>query len=377
VAQQNDVREVLQYIPQFRGKVFLVLIEAGLLPEPAIAETLLDLAVLEDLGVKLVLGVLGGDLKDLYDWTLECEIMAARVASPITAADAVRETLEILARGQSAVIDASATGPLDDPVVAFAKGIGVAKVIALLEEDILLDGAPEHAIRASEAPALAMRVKGVGADLLRAAAAACHRGVPRVHVLNGRRQGVLVDELFSNEGVGTMVHADSYRVIRHLREEDIPELLGMIGRAVRRTKLVARTYEDIQSRLADYRVMTIDDNVVGSVALHEYPADACAEVACLHVKQAHEGRGYGIELVRHAEAMARERGIPRVFALTNRAADFFQLKLGYHPATVEDLPPARRRQFEASGRDSLVFARVLPAGSSAFPEPQSCSSLIL
>ena len=82
MTQSGNLREVLQYIPQFRGKVFLVLIEAGLLPEPAIAETLLDLAVLEDLGVKLVLGVLGGDLKDLYDWTLECEIMAARVAAP-------------------------------------------------------------------------------------------------------------------------------------------------------------------------------------------------------------------------------------------------------------------------------------------------------
>jgi len=359
VAQQSDVREVLQYIPQFRGKVFFVLIEAGLLPEPAIAETLLDLAVLEDLGVKLVLGVLGGDLKDLYDWTLECEIMAARVTRPITDPKAVREVLGILARGQSAIIDATATGPLDRPVVDFAKGIGVAKIIALLEEAILIDGEPVHAIRAADAENLASRASIGGAALLRAAAIACQRGVPRVHVLNGRRQGVLVDELFFNEGVGTMVHADSYRVIRELREEDIPELLGMIGRAVRRTKLIERTYEDIQSRLADFRVMTIDDNVVGCVALHEYPANGCAEVACLHVKKSHGGRGYGIELVRHAEAMANERGIARVFALTNRAAGFFNQRLGYTPGTVEELPAARRQQFEASGRDSLVFSRML------------------
>lgn len=364
MAQPNDVREVLQYIPQFRGKVFLVLIEAGLLPEPAIAETLLDLAVLEDLGVKLVLGVLGGDLKDLYDWTLECEIMSARVASPITDSAAVAETREILARGQSAVIDASGAGPLDDAVVEYAREIGVAKVIALLEEDILINGAPAHAIRAGDVEGLADRAKGLGGGLLRAAAAACRRGVPRVHVLNGRRQGVLVDELFSNEGVGTMVHADSYRVIRGLREEDIPELLGMIGRAVRRTKLVARTYHDIQSRLADFRVMTIDDNVVGSVALHVYPDGPCAEVACLHVKQSHEGRGYGVDLVRHAEEMARARGIRRVFALTNRAADFFQCKVGYAPGTLDDLPVERRRQYESSGRDSLVFVRDLgdPSG---------------
>ncbi len=356
MAQQSDVREVLQYIPQFRGKVFFVLIEAGILPEPAVAETLLDLAVLEDLGVKLVLGVLGGDLKDLYDWTLECEIMAARVSRPITDPEAVREALEILARGQSAIIDASGTGPLDRPVVDFARGIGVAKIITLLEEAILIDGAPAHAIRAADAEALASHTDAAGAALLRAAAIACHRGIPRVHVLNGRQQGVLVDELFSNEGVGTMIHADSYRVVRKLREEDIPELLGMIGRSVRRTKLVERTYEDIQSRIGDFFVMAIDDNVVGCVALHEYPAEGCAEVACLYVKQAHEGRGYGIELVHHAEAVARDRGIPRVFALSNRAANFFTEKLGYDCATVADLPVERRAQFEASGRDSLVFS---------------------
>ena len=341
--------------------MFFVLIEAGLLPEPAVAETLLDLAVLEDLGVKLVLGVLGGDLKDLYDWTLECEIMAARVSRPITDRLAQRETLDILARGQSAVVDASSTGPLDPAVVAFARGIGVTKIITLLEEAILIDGQPAHAIRAADALSLTTRTDAIGGQLLLAAAHACTSGVPRVHVLNGRRQGVLVDELFSNEGVGTMVYADSYRMIRELREEDIPELLGMIGRSVRRTKLVERTYEDIQSRLEDFHVMTIDDNVVGCVALHAYQAEACAEVACLYVKKAHEGRGYGMELVHHAERIACQRGIPRVFALSNRAADFFALHLEYAPATVDALPIRRREQYEASGRDSLVFSRHLPS----------------
>jgi len=359
VHQSSEVREILQYIPQFRGKVFLVLIEAGLLPEPAVAETLLDLAVLEDLGVKLVLGVLGGDLTDLYDWTLECEIMAARVKRPITDPEAANETREILARGQSPVIDCSAVAPLDPDVVDFATALGVKKIICLLGDAILIDGEPAHAIRAAEAPGLVARADPAGADLLLAAARACQSGIPRVHVLNGRRQGVLVDELFSNEGVGTMIHADSYRVIRELREEDIPELLGMIGRSVRRTKLVARNYEDIQPAIHDYRVMTIDDNVVGCVALHPYPGEHCAEVACLYVKHAHEGRGYGIELVRHAEQMARAAAIPRVFALTNRAADFFSGKLGYTQAGIDILPATRRAQFEASGRDSLVFIRDL------------------
>lgn len=359
VAQSGDFREILQYIPQFRGKIFFVLIEAGLLPEPAVAETLLDLAVLEDVGVKLVLGVLGGDIKDLYDWTLECEIKAARVKRSVEDPAAIHEVREILARGQSAVIDASRTGPLDPKVVDFAHQLGVAKIIALLEQAILIDGEPLHAIRAADAELLVDRSDPEGAALLLAAARACRIGIPRVHVLNGKRHGVLIDELFSNEGVGTMVHVDSYRVVRELREEDIPELLGMIGRSVRRTKLIARTYEDIQSRIDDYRVMAIDDHVVGCVALHAYANEDCAEIACLYVKQPHEGRGYGVELVKHAELLAQERKIPRVFALTNRAADFFGKKLAYRAASATDLPTIRRAQFEASGRDSLVFTRDL------------------
>jgi amino-acid N-acetyltransferase len=358
VVEKSDLRAVLQYIPQFRGKIFCVLIEAGLLPEPAVAETLLDLAVLEDLGVKLVLGVLGGDLTDLYDWTLECEIMAARVSRPITDELAAQEVKDILNRGQSAIIDASGIGPLDTEVVDFAKLVGVSKVIALLEESILVNGQPAHAIRAAEVPGVLETENVDGRELLLAAAAACNRGIPRVHVLNGRQQGVLVDELFSNEGVGTMIHADSYRIIRELREDDIPELLGMIGRVVRRTKLVPRKYEDIHEKITDYRVMTIDDNVVGCVALHEYDGKDCAEVACLYVKQAHEGRGYGFELVVHVEDIARQRKIPRCFALTNRAADFFQ-RAGYTKSGLDALPETRKAQLIASGRDSLVFEKTL------------------
>ena len=368
MVEKSDLRAVLQYIPQFRGKIFCVLIEAGLLPEPAVAETLLDLAVLEDLGVKLVLGVLGGDLKDLYDWTLECEIMAARVTLPISDERAAKEVSGILQRGQSAIIDASGIGPLDPEVVAFANRIGVSKVIALLEESILVNGQPAHAIRAADVPSVLENEEVEGRELLLAAAEACRRGVPRVHVLNGRQQGVLVDELFSNEGVGTMVHADSYRVIRELREDDIPELLGMIGRVVRRTKLVPRNYEDIHGKISDYRVMTIDDNVVGCVALHEYKDTDCAEVACLYVKQAHEGRGYGYELVAHAEEIARERHIPRVFALTTRAAEFFK-RAGYSESTPDILPAKRLSQYTASGRGSLVFGKMLPANQAPTAGP--------
>ena len=57
----GDVRGVLQYVPLFRGRTFVVLFDEGLLPEPAVAETLLDLKALQEIGVRLVIGVLGED----------------------------------------------------------------------------------------------------------------------------------------------------------------------------------------------------------------------------------------------------------------------------------------------------------------------------
>jgi len=195
--------------------------------------------------------------------------------------------------------------------------------------------------------------------ILLAAADACKLGISRVHILDGADPAALLSELFSNEGAGTMVYADSYRVIRPLREEDIVELLGMIGRSVRNTCLVPRDYADIETHLADYSVMEIDGNVVGSVALLRYPGCEAAELACLYVKQSHEAQGYGAELAQHAEQLALEQGATSVFALTNRAAGFFQSQLAYQELPLEAIPAERREQLIASGRDSRVFGRTL------------------
>jgi amino-acid N-acetyltransferase len=195
-----------------------------------------------------------------------------------------------------------------------------------------------------------------GRAMLEAAAAVCAAGVPRVHILDGRQQGVLADELFSNEGVGTMVHADSYKEVRSLREEDIPELLAMIGRSVRRAFLVPRDYDEIVKRSADFLVLCVDDNVVGCVALHSY--GEVGEVACLYVKQSHEGRGYGRTLVAAAEERARRDGLGVVFALTNRASHFFS-NLGYRASSLARVPVVRRKKLEESCRTSVVLEKVV------------------
>ena len=344
----------MQYVPLFRGRTFVVVFEAGL-PEPAEAEALLDLKALQEVGVRLVIVVLGGRAGEVADRATDLEIKFARVAEGPGAAGAISGILE---RGQAVVLEWGGLEPLGMELGVMSRGVGAAKLIALVNgPGVLFEGRPLHAVPCSAAAEFGERAGELeGALMLAAAVAVCEAGVPRVHVLDGRRQGVLADELFSNEGVGTMVHTDSYREVRPLREEDVPELLAMIGRSVRRAHLVPRDYDEIVENSADFLVLCVDDNVVGCVALHRY--EQVGEVACLYVKQSHEGLGYGHELVQAAESKAREGGLARLFALTNRAARFFE-SLGYEAAGIDEVPAPRRKKLKESCRDSVVLVKAL------------------
>jgi amino-acid N-acetyltransferase len=354
----GDVRAVLQYVPLFRGRTFVVVFDEGLLPEPAVAETLLDLQALQTIGVQLVIGVLGGEVDELANRATELEIKFAPVAAIPGEAGCVEGCREILGRGQAVLVDCRGKRSFDPEVFGLAGALRAAKLISLVNgAGVLRDGTPLHAVAVAEAKLLAAEGAVDGAALLAGAAAACESGIPRVHVLDGRMQGVLADELFSNEGVGTMVHTDAYEEIRVLREEDVPELLAMIGRSVRAAHLIPRSYEEIVKLATNFLVLSVDDNVVGCVAVHPYGTSA--EIACLYVKQSHEKLGYGAKLVQAAETLAAKRGIQRVFALTNRASGFFSRALGYELVDAANLPEERLQRLVQSGRESTVLEKRL------------------
>ena len=333
---QIDVRGLLQYVPQFSGKVFVIIIDV---PQSMLAETMLDLVSLQNIGVHLVIGSTVHPLDALLDRAAEVELKYCQ-------AEDVGSSLN---RGQAVVVDCVGDVPFSESQSQLAVSLSAAKLVLLSAGD----GMPARgAIRAAD-----VDVSGDEDQILSRASVACAMGIPRVHILNGSCPAVLLSELFSNEGVGTMVYADSYRGIRPIREDDIVELLGMIGRSVRNAHLVPRGYTDIEKNLSDYSVMDIDGNVVGCVALLRYPDSDTGELACLYVKQAHEGLGYGAELVKYVEKRAGELGLASVFSLTNRAAHFFQGRMGYSEIQPDKIPSIRHQQLLASGRDSRVFRK--------------------
>lgn len=354
-----NVRSALAYVPYFRNRLFVVHICKELLHAEALVDALLDAAALHEIGVRLVLVCEGEDASVLVRRTGECELPAALAELPLTAAPAAARVAEIVERGQVAIVPSGAIGRFDEGSVALAVALGAAKYICLQVEAVPSRmGQPIFAIAESDvAPELCADCSC--AEELLHAAQVCRRGIPRVHMLDGLHRGVLLDELFSEEGVGAMVHADSYREIRPLNVDDIPELLSMIARCVADAKLVERTYESIHARLDSYYVYTLDDTIVGCVALYPFEQEHCAELGCLFIKKNYEGHGYGRAMCRFIEDKARAMGFDWIFAISQSAVDYFRDRLGYAQLSRDVLPHSRRAALEASGRSSAVFGRNL------------------
>ncbi len=360
-----NVRSVLEYVPYFRGRLFVVHIDAALLQAEELVDALLDVDALHEIGVRLVLVAEGNDTAGLLHRAGECEMHAAAAEMPLTAGSpAVARVREIVERPQVAIVASGTDGRFDAGSVQLAVDLGAAKYICLQAGQVpSRAGQPIFAIPESEVTAENCRACEYP-EQLEAAAAVCRRGIPRVHLLDGLHRGVLLDEIFSEEGVGTMVHTDSYREIRPLHEDDIPELLSMIARCMVDAKLVQRTYEAIHDHLDSYYVYTLDDTIVGCVALYPYPEDACAELGCLFIKKNYEGHGYGRAMCRFIEQKAREQGFRWIFALSQSAVAYFRDRLHYAPVSREHLPAARRAALEASGRASEAFGRFLGTAAS-------------
>jgi amino-acid N-acetyltransferase len=250
--------------------------------------------------------------------------------------------------------------------VQVATAIGAAKLL-FVGAGVVLDSGGQRVRQLSVEEARALSVRTPGSEetedsralLLRHAARACEGGVARVHFLDGKTDDALLGELFSIEGVGTMVYGDAYQKIRAAKRSDIEAILRMVRRAVDDDEIVARSRHEIRSNLDDYFVLEVDDIVTGVVALHPWPDDKMAELGFLYVRQTHEGMGYGRKLVQFAEKRAREAGYERLFALSTQAYNYFENKLEFVAADAAALPAARREKLLKSGRNSRVMFKSL------------------
>lgn len=423
----SDLRGILQYIPRFRERVFVVAIDGDVIVSENFSNVLLDLAVLRSLNIRIILvhgaalqieragqergvaisnsdgtGVTDGPTLDLsldviaratnevMQGLTSVDLRAAYSNAIIAHPFGIRGGVDYLHTGKVERVDAAAIRlflnegmiPVIPPLgfdgegktfrvnsdaiaVEVAEAVRAAKIIYLMPDDGLCDeGKVVRQLSVAEAQEVLKRRK-LGSNLaskIEQGARACQSSVPRVHLLNGMVNEALLTEIFSHDGIGTMIYSNDYQQIRRVFKKDVRAVMGLISQSVSNEELIRRTKADILARLEDYWVLEIDRVLVGCVAVHCYPEEKMAEMACLYVARDAEGQGYGRRLMAFAEKRAGEQGMKQMVALSTQTFAYFQQKGGYREADVESLPPERRERYRASNRNSKILVKDIVRG---------------
>ncbi len=421
----TDLRGILQYIPQFREKTFILAVDAVIVTDENFANILLDVAVLRSLNIRVV--IVHGAAEQIKTLAEKQGVHASNLdGTGVTDAATLQLAIEAANRLTHEILQGLSANDLraacTNAIIAHPLGIihGVDQLLTgkiervdvellqtLLNQGIVPvipplgfdgDGKTYRANSDSIAVAAAEALKatklifmtshdglqynhqlirqmlvvdlrklvqsapgGFEPEMLskaRHAAAACAAGVHRVHIVNGREDEGLLAEVFSNEGIGTLIHANEYEQIRPAKKKDIRAIQQLTKKAVEAEELVRRTRGDIEKNLGDYYIFEIDKNPVACVALHVYSAQQ-GELASLYVDPSHENQGIGRKLLQFIENKAREIGLTELIALSTQTFTYFQSKGGFTEGTRDDLPPARRDKYDHSGRNSKVLMKKL------------------
>lgn len=216
------------------------------------------------------------------------------------------------------------------------------------------------AITADEAERLLKKRKRLSEDLglyLPCCIRATRAGVKRAHLIDRDIDGGLLLELFTHEGVGTVVTRDPLARLREASIEDVAAIVGLIAPLEADGTLVRRGRERLEMEIGRFSVLEHDGVILGCAALYPFDQERAAELACLVVDPDYRRAGYGEQLLRHMEARARQAGLKRLFVLTTRTSHWF-IERGFAEVGVASLPHEKRELYNWQRR-SKVLAKLL------------------
>jgi len=182
---------------------------------------------------------------------------------------------------------------------------------------------------------------------------ACTQGVKRAHFISRHRDGALLSELFTREGVGTLITPAPLETLRAATIDDVGGILGLIEPLERDGILVWRSRERLEMEIERFLVLESDNVIAGCVALYPFPEEQAAELACLVVSSEFRGRGFGDRLLAEAEKRGKKAGFKQLFVLTTRTEHWFEER-GFVDSSPDHLPQSKQALYNYKRRSKVL-----------------------
>jgi amino-acid N-acetyltransferase len=182
---------------------------------------------------------------------------------------------------------------------------------------------------------------------------ACEGGVERSHILPFAGDGAVLMEIFTHDGVGTMVVDEKLESLHEATADDVGGILQLIEPFERDGTLVKRSRTEIERDIATYTVIEHDGIIFGCAALYAYPEARTAEMAALTISPQVQGQGDGERILKRIE----QRALDSIFVLTTRTMHWF-VKRGFQQVDPDWLPEARKRKYNWDRRSQVLVKKL-------------------
>ncbi len=249
-----------------------------------------------------------------------------------------------------------------DVATEVAIAVGADKLIfASKKNGVLVDGIVQNSLSLEALKALLSRTNLLSLNdrkLLACACRACENKVARVHLIGFSEDGALLSELFTRNGIGTLVSRDYSETLRQATIDDVSEILGLISPLERQGKLAKRSRELLETEISYFIVADHPDGLLlGCAALYPMGIDSSRELACVVTHPDFQDRGIASRLLALIEQQAVDQAASHLFVLTTQATHWFKEK-GFIETTFEELPEDRQLLYNYH-RSSKILKKLL------------------
>ncbi len=250
---------------------------------------------------------------------------------------------------------------MEDVASSVATAVHAEKLVFLTESLGVVDGDGEL-VREMSSPSAAKLLNQCDlhpdvASYIRHSLRAIKSGVPRAHLVPFSIDGGVLLEVFTHDGVGTMITPDDLEELREASIDDVGSILKLIEPLEADGTLVKRDRGRIEREIEYFSVIEHDGRLFGCAALYAFQQERMGDMACLTVAPEAQGMGDGEKLMKRIEQRARAMGLEQVFVLTTRTAHWF-LKRGFVLGAVDQLPKDRQRMYNWSRKSQILIKRL-------------------
>ena len=180
-------------------------------------------------------------------------------------------------------------------------------------------------------------------------------GVKRVHLV-APENGMLLQELYTRDGGGTMISTDLYDGILKATVQDVTAIHELITPLVEKGTLIERTKADLERHIDQYHIYTRDGLVVACGQLKIFE-NGYAEIGCMVVNPAYRAKGRGDAMLGYLERLAVQAGATILFVLSTQTMEWF-IERGFDLVGVNALPPSRQATYNHVRASKIYMKKV-------------------